>query len=77
MAAGRIDQEMRKKIEPAAGHGCWVNKNDRYWESDPVLTTAYALIALQLLIDGQGVDDAFILASGSDRRWCWAGRRGL
>ncbi len=27
--------------------GGWVNENGRFWESDPVLSTAYALIALQ------------------------------
>lgn len=27
--------------------GSWVNENGRFWENDPVLATAYALIALQ------------------------------
>jgi squalene-hopene/tetraprenyl-beta-curcumene cyclase len=27
--------------------GFWVNKNGRFWENDPVLTTAYAILALQ------------------------------
>lgn len=38
-----------QKIDPAAGRGYWVNENGRYWESDPVLTTAYTLIALEIL----------------------------
>lgn len=29
--------------------GSWVNENGRYWESDPVLVTAYCLLALELL----------------------------
>ena len=36
-----------QKIEPETGHGYWVNEVGRYWESDPVLCTAYALIALE------------------------------
>ncbi len=39
-----------QKIDPATGHGYWVNENGRYWESDPVLTTAYALVALGILL---------------------------
>ena len=38
----------RQKTDPATGHGYWVNEDGRYWESDPVLVTAYALIALQI-----------------------------
>lgn len=30
--------------------GSWVNSNNRYWEGDPVLSTAYALLALQLTL---------------------------
>jgi len=37
-----------QKIEPD-GDGYWVNENGRYWESDPVLVTSYALLALQAL----------------------------
>ena len=29
--------------------GCWQNDNGRWWEKDPVLTTAYSLIALEYL----------------------------
>lgn len=38
-----------QKIDPKTGSGYWVNKNGRFWESDPVLTTAYALLALERL----------------------------
>ncbi|OVE74248.1 hypothetical protein BVX94_00965 [bacterium B17] len=31
------------------GHGYWINENSRFWESDPVLTTAYSVLALQTL----------------------------
>jgi squalene-hopene/tetraprenyl-beta-curcumene cyclase len=27
--------------------GSWVNKNSRWWESDPVLVTAYAMLTLE------------------------------
>ncbi len=38
-----------QKIDPA-GRGFWVNENGRYWESDPVLTTSYSLVALGILL---------------------------
>jgi squalene-hopene/tetraprenyl-beta-curcumene cyclase len=37
-----------QKVNPQ-GRGYWVNESGRFWESDPVLVTAYALIALQYL----------------------------
>jgi len=27
--------------------GSWVNENNRWWENDPVLVTAYSLLALE------------------------------
>lgn len=39
-----------QKIDPAAGRGYWVNETGRYWESNPVLTTSYALVALEILL---------------------------
>lgn len=38
-----------QKIDPATGHGYWLNEAGRYWESDPILVTAYTLLALQSL----------------------------
>ena len=38
-----------QKIEPD-GTGYWVNEVSRYWEGDKVLTTSYALIALQIAL---------------------------
>lgn len=35
--------------DKGTGHGYWVNKNGRYWESDPVLVTSYCLLALEML----------------------------
>ncbi|MCC5847748.1 MAG: terpene cyclase/mutase family protein [Verrucomicrobia bacterium] len=32
------------------GNGYWVNENNRYWEGDPTLVTAYTLIALQVAL---------------------------
>jgi squalene-hopene/tetraprenyl-beta-curcumene cyclase len=32
--------------------GFWVNTNGRWWEKDPVLTTAYSLIALEIVHRG-------------------------
>jgi squalene-hopene/tetraprenyl-beta-curcumene cyclase len=37
----------RQTIDPESGHGYWVNATSRFWEGDPVLTTAYSLLALQ------------------------------
>ena len=28
--------------------GSWANENNRFWESDPVLCTAFALLSLEL-----------------------------
>ena len=39
----------RQKIDPETGHGYWVNEDGSYLESDPILTTAYSLLALQAL----------------------------
>lgn len=36
-----------QKIEPETGHGYWVNDEGRWWENDPVLVTAYSMLALQ------------------------------
>jgi len=38
-----------QKIDPKTGHGYWVNDTGRFWENDPVLSTAYALLALERL----------------------------
>lgn len=38
-----------QKIEPETGYGYWVNdQSGRWWESDPVLVTSYALLALEI-----------------------------
>jgi squalene-hopene/tetraprenyl-beta-curcumene cyclase len=39
-----------QKIEPETGGGYWVNDEGRFWESDPVLATAYALLALEITL---------------------------
>lgn len=36
-------------IDPKTGQGFWVNKNNKYWENNPVLVTAYTIIALENL----------------------------
>ncbi len=36
-----------QKIEADSGQGYWVNEVGRYWENNPILVTAYALIGLQ------------------------------
>ncbi|MBM4148490.1 MAG: terpene cyclase/mutase family protein [Lentisphaerae bacterium] len=35
-----------QKVDPATGHGYWVNGLGRFWENDAVLTTSYATLAL-------------------------------
>ncbi len=37
-----------QKTDAKTGQGYWINEVGRYWESDPVLVTSYALIALQV-----------------------------
>lgn len=36
-----------QKIDADTGQGYWVNEDGRFWENDPILVTAYALLALQ------------------------------
>ncbi|MGA1840579.1 MAG: prenyltransferase/squalene oxidase repeat-containing protein [bacterium] len=55
---GRIDSvEWRKEllsklIELQKGDGNWVNENGRWWESDPVLVTAYSVLAMEIALSG-------------------------
>jgi len=37
-------------IDPATGHGFWRNDTGRFWEKDPVLVTAYSILALEHVI---------------------------
>lgn len=41
----------RKLIKLQREDGSWVNENARWWEGEPALTTAYALLALRLCRD--------------------------
>jgi squalene-hopene/tetraprenyl-beta-curcumene cyclase len=34
------------------GDGSWVNDSDRWWEGEPVLTTCYAILALEEALSG-------------------------
>ncbi len=43
-----------QKTDQTAGQGYWVNENNRWWERDPVLVTAYSLIAMQIALDSSG-----------------------
>lgn len=45
-----LNELVRRQRIDAAGKGFWVNDDNRYWEGDPVLVTAYALIALQVAL---------------------------
>ena len=38
-----------KMIELQKGEGYWVNNSGRWWENDPVLVTAYALITMNIV----------------------------
>jgi len=40
-----------QKTDPDTGAGYWMNEANRWWESDPVLVTAYALLALQAAVN--------------------------
>jgi len=39
-----------QKVDPDTGGGYWINDTGRFWENDPVLATAYSLLALQLTL---------------------------
>jgi len=41
-----------QRIDPKTGFGCWQNDNNRWWESDANLTTAYAMLALEMACSG-------------------------
>jgi squalene-hopene/tetraprenyl-beta-curcumene cyclase len=41
-----------QKIDEKTGKGYWVNDTGRFWENDPVLSTAYCLTALQTAAAG-------------------------
>ena len=41
-----------QKTDPATGQGYWLNAEGRWWESDPVLVTAYTLLALEIAASG-------------------------
>ncbi|MCC5843332.1 MAG: terpene cyclase/mutase family protein [Verrucomicrobia bacterium] len=45
-----INELVRRQRIDANGNGFWLNDDNRYWEGDPVLVTAYALIALQVAL---------------------------
>ena len=38
-----------QKVDPAGG-AYWLNDTGRFWENDPVLATAYSILALQLTL---------------------------
>ncbi len=40
-----------QKIDPKTGLGYWVNENGSFWENDPVLTTAYATLTLEICLE--------------------------
>ncbi|MBM3860835.1 MAG: hypothetical protein FJ395_14455 [Verrucomicrobia bacterium] len=40
---------MKKLVTLQKADGFWQNENNRWWENDPVLCTAYSLIALEIL----------------------------
>lgn len=45
-----INELVKRQRIDENGKGFWLNDNNRYWEGDPVLVTAYALIALQIAL---------------------------
>jgi len=46
-----IERLLSKQQITTDGTGYWVNPTSRYWEGDPVLVTAYALLALEIAVD--------------------------
>jgi squalene-hopene/tetraprenyl-beta-curcumene cyclase len=45
------EEVVRKVAALQKPDGSWVNENNRWWENDPVLATAYALLALEFAAD--------------------------
>ena len=41
------DEVIKKVSSLMREDGSWVNKNGRFWENDPVLSTAYSVLALE------------------------------
>lgn len=52
-AAGKTHDwryELMNKLVSLQKHdGFWINENNRWWENDPVLTTSYSLLALEIV----------------------------
>ena len=46
------EQLALKLINLQKADGTWANENGRWWEKDPALVTAYAVIALELIHRG-------------------------
>jgi len=40
-----------KLINLQKADGCWANENGRWWEKDPILDTAYAVTAMEIIED--------------------------
>lgn len=40
----------KQQIDPKTGCGYWKNETGRFWENDPVLSTAYVLTTLEMLL---------------------------
>jgi squalene-hopene/tetraprenyl-beta-curcumene cyclase len=38
----------QKLVEKQKGDGSWINDSGRWWENDPILVTAYSLIAMNI-----------------------------
>jgi squalene-hopene/tetraprenyl-beta-curcumene cyclase len=41
-----------QRIDPETGYGFWKNDNNRWWENDPNLVTAYTLLAMEIALYG-------------------------
>ena len=49
LPSGKVGKELSAKIVSLQrADGSWANENNRFWESDPVLCTSFALLALEL-----------------------------
>ena len=42
----------KRLLDAQSPEGFWVNKNNRWWERDPVLVTSYAVLTLEILWRG-------------------------
>jgi squalene-hopene/tetraprenyl-beta-curcumene cyclase len=42
----------KRLLDAQNSEGFWINESGRFWEKDPILTTSYAVLALEIIWRG-------------------------